>query len=34
MKRNFFAIVIMALACLFTACGSKDSGTKQLILFY
>ena len=34
MKRNFFAIVVMALACLFTACGSKDSGTKQLILYY
>ena len=34
MKRNFLWAVMAAFAWVFTACGPKDSGTKQLVLYY
>ena len=34
MKRNFFIAVMSVLAMAFTACGSKESGSKQLVLYY
>ena len=34
MKINFMAAMIAAFAWVFSACGSKDSDTKQLVLYY
>jgi len=34
MKHYFWTAVMMAIACVFTACGSKESGNKQLVLYY
>lgn len=34
MKRYFFMVVMAAFAWAFTACGSKEQGAKQLVLYY
>lgn len=34
MKHYFWTAVMVAIACVFTACGSKESGNKQLVLYY
>ena len=34
MKINFMAAMMAAFAWVFSACGSKDSDTKQLVLYY
>ena len=34
MKINFMAAMMAAFAWVFSACGSKDSDAKQLVLYY
>ena len=34
MKIKFMAVMIAAFAWVFSACGSKDSDAKQLVLYY
>ena len=34
MKHYLLVIVMAIVACVFTACGSKDSGKKALVLYY
>lgn len=34
MKHYFWAAMMAAIACVFTACSAKESVKKQLVLYY